>query len=75
MDAISQFLGTAEVVDYSKPLATVNEQRKEIINKVDDLKDNNAIDDYEFVRQNLRSIIVDGMELVPDAISLARASV
>ena len=74
MDAISNFLGADTSVDYSKPLPYSDSQRKEIITKVDDLRDTNSIDDYEFVRENLRKIICEGMGLVPDVISLARES-
>ncbi|MDD5149994.1 MAG: hypothetical protein PHC28_05860 [Flavobacterium sp.] len=72
MDPISEFLGASTGIDYSKSLIYSEKTSREIKLQVDEVKASNSTEDYTFVRENMRKIITQAMDLIPDAISLAR---
>jgi len=71
-DAISEFLGAGASVDLSRNLTYTEKSSREIKIQVDEVKASNSTEDYTFVRENMRKIITQAMELIPDAINLAR---
>ncbi|MFA6198998.1 MAG: hypothetical protein WC679_01165 [Bacteroidales bacterium] len=72
MDAISEFLGASTGVDTSRSMTYTERTSRELKVQVDEVKASNSTEDYTFVRENMRNIITQAMELIPDAINLAR---
>lgn len=71
MDKISESLNAATAMDYPKFL---DEERKEITEFADKYKElsNNLSTDYDFARDNLRKLITCAMDIIPNAMALAK---
>lgn len=71
MDKISESLNAATAIDYPEFL---DEERKEITEVADKYKkfSDNLTTDYDFARDNLRKLIICAMDIIPNAMSLAK---
>lgn len=71
MDKISESLNAATAIEYPKFL---DEERKEITNTANKYQEElstNLAADYNFVRNNLRTLITGAMNIIPNALALA----